>query len=111
MLDARRMEVYAAVFDSQGSCIMDSQPIIIEEHSFSELGTQDIVCIGDGAAKLKEVFKHREHIRLDPGDYLLARGLWRVALQKWEARDFADLAYVEPKYLKEFKATTPKKLV
>jgi len=110
MIDARRMEVYTALFDAS---LKESKPVsaeIIDEESFGkELEKGKIAFFGDGAAKCKEIIKHPNAIFLD--DFRVsAQGMISIAEQKFEAKMFEDVAYFEPYYLKDFVAGKPKKL-
>jgi tRNA threonylcarbamoyladenosine biosynthesis protein TsaB len=111
MLDARRMEVYGAIFDAGGALLQKSIPMVMDEKSFEELGDANIVCFGSGAEKLKELFASRPNVQFAGGAIPIMPGLFKSAGQAYASGQFADLAYLEPEYLKEYKAGTPKKLV
>ncbi|WP_370513155.1 tRNA (adenosine(37)-N6)-threonylcarbamoyltransferase complex dimerization subunit type 1 TsaB [Fulvivirga sp. M361] len=108
MLDARRMEVYTLLLDDQFNEIKVTHPLIVEEPPFSEyLDKQPVLFFGNGAGKCKEVIKHTNALFLD-GIEPSAVYVGDLAYQKFQSRSFEDLAYFEPYYLKEFKATKPK---
>lgn len=101
LIDARRMEVYCALFGKNQSPVSAK---IIDEHSFAkELASHKILFFGDGAAKCQEVITHpNAHFEL--GVYPSARSMIGLAHQKFLAQDFEGVAYYEPFYLKEFVA-------
>ena len=107
MIDARRMEVYTAVFEN-GRQITETAPAIIDENSFSEYLEQGpCLFIGDGAGKCADVIKHpNAHFRQC---FPKASAMLEPALAAYRAGNFKDVAYFEPFYLKEFVATVSKK--
>lgn len=111
MVDARRMEVYTAVFKKSGNGyvqITDTSPAIIDENSFSEiLADGTVLFIGDGAGKCSDVIRHQNasFTQCCPD----ARSMAAPAEKAFNERDFKDVAYFEPFYLKEFVATVSKK--
>ena len=111
MVDARRMEVYTAVFSSdEGSYAQDTEtaPAIIDETSFAEYLEQGpCLFIGDGAGKCADVIRHSNaHFHQC---WPKASAMLSPALAAYRAGDFKDVAYFEPFYLKEFVATVSKK--
>ncbi len=110
LLDARRMEVYSAVFNSERKQIRDTQAQIIDENSFSEyLEKGKVYFLGDGALKCKEFIHHDSAIFLE-GYFPSAKEMVELSYKKFVNRDFEDIAYFEPYYLKDFIAIKPKKL-
>ncbi len=108
MIDARRMEVYSSVFSVDGKQITDTEPNIIDENSYaSYLEQGKVLFIGDGAKKCADVIKHTNahFVNVNPK----ASAMHRPAVEKFVAKDFEDVAYFEPFYLKEFVATVSKK--
>ncbi len=105
MIDARRMEVYCAVYDKSNKPIKTTAAEIIDEHSFQELLEKNIVYFfGDGAAKCKEVLsKNANAIFLDHL-YPSALNMIVAAEQAFQHKQFEDVAYFEPFYLKDFVA-------
>ena len=107
MIDARRMEVYTAVFEN-GVQITETAPAIIDETSFAEYLEQGpCLFIGDGAGKCAEVIKH-------PNAHFCqccpkASAMLQPAMAAYKENRFEDVAYFEPFYLKEFVATVSKK--
>ena len=108
MIDARRMEVYTAVFTPEGKQLTETAPVIIDENSFAkELEDGPVLFIGDGAGKCADVIKHpnAHFCQCHPK----ASAMLSPALAALRAGDFKDVAYFEPFYLKEFVATVSKK--
>ena len=107
MVDARRMEVYTAVFEN-GKQVTETEPVIVDESSFAEYLEQGpCLFIGDGAGKCADVIKHpnAHFVQCCPN----ASSMLSPALAAYRAGDFKDVAYFEPFYLKEFVATVSKK--
>lgn len=110
MLDARRMEVYSAIFDHHYKQVRETQAEIITEDSFEALLDKHIIYfVGDGTEKCKEVIKHK-NARFLAESYPSAREMSVIADQKFQNKNFEDVAYFEPFYLKDFVAGKPKKL-
>jgi len=111
MIDARRMEVYTALFDMRMNTIKDTSAMIIDSHSFSkELNAHQVLFFGNGAFKLKGVIEHPGARII--GDFVAsARHMIPAAVEAYTNRTFEDTAYFEPFYLKDFVATTPKNKV
>ncbi len=108
MIDARRMEVYTAVFTPDGQQLTETSPVIVDENSFQEYLEQGpVLFIGDGAGKCADVVKHpnASFIQYHPK----ASAMLRPALKAYKEKRFEDVAYFEPFYLKEFVATVSKK--
>ncbi|TVZ58601.1 tRNA threonylcarbamoyladenosine biosynthesis protein TsaB [Flavobacteriaceae bacterium MAR_2010_105] len=102
MLDARRMEVYSAVFDSDHKQIRDIKAELLNENSFSEYLQQgNVYFIGSGVEKAKSIITHPNAIYIE--DKLpSANYMGKLAYRKFITNDFEDLAYFEPYYLKDF---------
>ncbi len=109
MIDARRMEVFCALIDTKNQWIRETEAVVVDEKSFGqELETHPIVFFGDGAAKCQSTINHPNAIFVDevrPS----AKYVGELAWEKFKQKQFEDVAYFEPFYLKEFVATTPKK--
>lgn len=111
MLDARRMEVYLEIFNASGDLLVPTEARVIDESSFDSYSGQNILLFGSGASKFKDFFKDHPNIHID-SDFVHSSTLMsEVAYNKFEAASFEDLIYFEPFYLKEFIATTPKKVI
>ncbi|MBQ2024574.1 MAG: tRNA (adenosine(37)-N6)-threonylcarbamoyltransferase complex dimerization subunit type 1 TsaB [Alistipes sp.] len=106
MIDARRMEVYAQVFNSNGSPINAVAAEIVTDQSFAEYRDSDssLVIFGSGAAKCADILGAKL-IDITPS----VRGMAAIAEKKFSSSDFVDVAYFEPYYLKDFVVTTSKK--
>jgi tRNA threonylcarbamoyladenosine biosynthesis protein TsaB len=112
MIDARRMEVYTALFDINNNVVEPVSAKIIDENSFSEnLKENKVLFYGDGADKCKEVLSTNSKAIFSEKGLPSAQYINRIALEKFNKKDFEDVAYFEPYYLKDFIATTPKKLL
>ena len=107
MVDARRMEVYARVFDTTGAPISEVKAEVIGGVSFAAWrdGKHPFVIFGNGARKCREALPDARFIEVAPS----ARGLARRAQEAFDAGRFEDLAYFEPFYLKDFVVTASKK--
>ena len=112
MIDARRMEVYTAVYDKNLQCILPVQPKILDETSYNEyLNQGKVLFFGNGAEKFKQIITHQNAF-FDLSDELPnAVPVVELALKKYKDKDFENLAYFDPQYIKAFQATTPKKLI
>ncbi|MDC6367291.1 MULTISPECIES: tRNA (adenosine(37)-N6)-threonylcarbamoyltransferase complex dimerization subunit type 1 TsaB [Flavobacteriaceae] len=110
VLDARRMEVYSAVFDENYNEIRETRAEIVDENSFVNFTShQKIHLIGNGAAKCKEVLSYHSNFHFDADVMPSAREMTRIAFEKYQAKQFEDVAYFEPFYLKDFVVHTKKK--
>lgn len=110
MTDARRMEVYTALFNSSGEFVGDTTAEILEENMHEEiLKNNHIFFAGTGAEKASTIIKNPNAVFLY-GFKANAVGMISTAYQYFEAGKFENTAYFEPFYLKDFIATKPKKL-
>lgn len=109
MLDARRMEVYSAVYDGNHKQVRETQAQILESTSFEKyLEDGKVYFIGNGVAKFREICKHSNAVFVE--DKLpSSKELCLLAYQKFKASDIEDVAYFEPYYLKDFIAGVKKK--
>lgn len=108
MIDARRMEVYSAIFDANVKKIRAVEAEIITAESFSEIDSK-VYFIGDCAAKCKTVLTKENFIFLDTIVYPSAKEMSALSFEKFQNNDTVDVAYFEPYYLKDFMATASKK--
>ncbi len=99
MLDARRNEVYCEIFDSELKSIKPLSADILDESSYQSF--EPFVCFGDGAEKMSSQWEHRK-ILFDVSIKLSAVGQVAMAYEKFNQKDFEDVAYFTPLYLKEF---------
>ena len=110
LLDARRMEVYSAVFNSNYEQVRDTKAEIITEDSFSDyLANGKVHFIGNGAEKCKGVITHENAVFYDEIYFPSAKKMIAIGMDKHKKNDTEDVAYFEPYYLKDFVTTTPKK--
>src|ERR1700744_3394536 len=103
MIDARRMEVYTAIFDTGNERIRATSAEIIDENSFSDLlQSNKILFFGDGAMKCADVLSKNDNAIFMPDFLNSASHLTQKAFEKFIAGEFEDVAYFEPYYLKDF---------
>lgn len=103
MIDARRMEVYCMVLDHHLNVIQDTKAKIIDESSFSDLlENHQIIFFGDGAEKTLKIIGKNTRAHFIENFFPQAAYIGAMAYQKYREKDFEDLAYFEPFYLKEF---------
>lgn len=108
MIDARRMEVYTAVYSADGKRLTEVEAKIIGPDSFEEyLQKGKVLFLGDGALKCKEVIGHPNALFREA--FPLAKDMAKLAQKAFEEGKFENLAYFEPFYLKDFIATVSKK--
>lgn len=111
MIDARRMEVYAAVYDRALKEVRGVQADIVDEQSYLEfLEQHPVYFFGNGAEKCKEKITH-PNARFLPDVHPLAKWMFPLAERQMFDEKFEDVAYFEPFYLKEFVASKPKNLL
>lgn len=112
MLDARRMEVYCAIYNSSGERIGDIEAKVLEQQSFESYfrDFSQIIFIGDGAQKFSTLLDNE---KLSKSKFLDIRPdaqyMANLTHQKWNKKEFKDIAYFEPFYLKDFVAGVSKK--
>ncbi len=111
MIDARRMEVYTAVYDRALREVQPTQALVIDENSFRELlDAHPVYFMGNGAEKCRETIQH-PNAHFIEGIVPKAKNMIPLAEQAMAREEFEDVAYFEPFYLKEFVATQSKKLL
>jgi len=111
MMDARRMEVYSALYDGNLNEIEPASSLIINEDSFQNQTDQnDILFFGSGIIKCKAFIRASNVVYVEDV-YPSALNMTNEAEKAYHRLEFADIAYFEPVYLKEFQATTPKNKV
>jgi tRNA threonylcarbamoyladenosine biosynthesis protein TsaB len=103
MIDARRMEVFTAVYDKNLHPVIPPAAMIIDSESFGELKSHTIVINGSGGEKLKNITNNKNFIFLS--SHQTAADLAKLSIQHFDNKLFANLAYCEPLYLKEFYTT------
>lgn len=108
MIDARRMEVYTALYNSQGKQLESISAEIIDEKFLSGyLENHKILFFGNGAEKCKGQITHPNALFIGP-EKTSAQFMENIAEEKYNKKEFEDVAYFEPFYLKNFVATIPK---
>ena len=109
MIDARRMEVFCAMYDTNGLEIRATEAKIIEADAFAQdLAQKSILFLGDGAAKCREILAESPQAIVLENRLSSASSMGHVAWQKFQTGQFEDLVTFEPFYLKNFVATKPK---
>ena len=104
MIDARRMEVYCAGYSINGSELFAPKAVVVSNDAF--LNIEECVLFGDGADKLVELSFTNQKIKIIEGIKPSASSMSSIAFQKFESKQFQDIVYFEPFYLKEFGETT-----
>lgn len=109
MLDARRMEVYHAIFDSSGKTVKETSAEVITAESFSDFPDDvKIIFFGDGSDKCRDVIKHPGAVFIE--SFRISAAHMRIpVVRAFEEKRFEDVAYFEPFYLKDFIASKPVK--
>ena len=103
MIDARRMEVFTAVFDTNGGRVRETAAEIIDENSFSDLlKDKKILFFGDGAEKCRTILSGTPNAIFFPGFINSAAYLTTKAAEKFRKKEFENVGYFEPYYLKDF---------
>lgn len=109
MIDARRMEVYTAVFDENNTTIENTSAKIIDETSFiNYLKKNKTYFLGDGASKCKETITHENAVFVED-HFPSAKEMASLSYAKFQQEKFEDVAYFEPFYLKDFIVIPEKK--
>jgi len=103
MIDARRMEVFSALFDENNNEVRGVQADVVDEQTYAKFLVNEVLFFGDGALKCKEIISHK-NAQFIEGIYPSAKHLGILANAKFENKDFEDVAYFEPYYLKDFVA-------
>lgn len=101
MIDARRMEVFGAIYNQQLQAIVPEQSILLSSAYLEDLLSKGaVLCVGSGVAKTKTLLSHPQLFFSDA--HYSIQDCMILATQKWEAKAFEDLAYASPAYLKDF---------
>lgn len=110
MIDARRMEVYTAAFDFALDYVMPQQALILTPESFSDLisSGRTILMFGNGSLKARELI-NASNVRFIPDIHPIAIDMIALAEKAYSRREFMDIAYSVPNYIKDFQASLPKK--
>jgi len=110
MIDARRMEVYSAVYTTEKKQLAPIAARIIESTSFDIYAGQSVVLFGEGANKFETLFASNAQVAVFSNFLSIATYQISAAVDAYRRRQFEDVAYFEPYYLKDFIPTIPKKL-
>jgi tRNA threonylcarbamoyladenosine biosynthesis protein TsaB len=103
MIDARRMEVFTAIYDAQLFQIMEPSAMILTENSFKEIAEkQPIYFLGSGTEKFKNVANNSSKNNHFSDENISSESLAKFSWKKYEKNDFENLAYSKPLYIKEF---------
>lgn len=108
MIDARRMEVYAAILDPQNeTTVVETQAVILEPDTFQSIN-QKLIAFGNGAMKWQETCHHPLIEFSEAHPFPEAKNMGLLALKQFQNKVFAPIVTTEPNYLKEFMGTKPK---
>jgi tRNA threonylcarbamoyladenosine biosynthesis protein TsaB len=99
MIDARRMEVFSAIYNSNGEGIKSISADILDESSYEAF--LPFTVVGDAVSKVKPIWENRG-IQFDEACIASARGQVKIGFEKFQKQEFEDVAYFEPFYLKDF---------
>lgn len=111
MIDARRMEVYSAIYDRALKPLRETRADVVDGDTYREfLDNHPVYFFGNGAAKCMETINH-PNAHLIEGIEPLAKYMFPLAERKWVQKEYEDVAYFVPFYLKDFVAKMPKKLI
>lgn len=113
MIDARRMEVYTAAYDFGLCRLMEPQPYILDEGSYAGLldTGRPVLFFGNGSEKARRLLDSAPNAVFVPNVVPLAVDMVALAELRHSRREFLDLAYSVPEYLKDFQATKPRRLI
>ena len=103
MIDARRMEVFSALYDSNNKQVRGVQADVVDENTYTEFLADETIFFGDGSLKCQEIINHK-NAKFIEGINPSAKNLGILANTKFENKDFENVAYFEPYYLKDFVA-------
>lgn len=108
MIDARRMEVYCAIYNSKLEEVVETRPEVLTEDSFKDLITSGkVMFFGDGSQKSIPLLGENPNAIYIDSVFPNAESMGVLAAAKFEKQQFEDVAYFEPFYLKEFLVTKP----
>jgi tRNA threonylcarbamoyladenosine biosynthesis protein TsaB len=101
MIDARRMEVFTAIYDKNHQQIRNTLAEVIDENSYQEI-SEKIHLVGDGTEKFKKTLTHEKFIFHSDVIFPSTKEMSELSFEKYKKSDFVDVAYFEPYYLKDF---------
>ena len=109
MIDARRMEVYTAFFNDKLERTSETEALVVDENSFMDLKQNNhLYLFGDGADKLASLFENEANITVVEKFHCSAAYMAKLADEAFKNKQFVDVAYFEPFYLKNFVPGMPK---
>ena len=108
MIDARRTEVFASIYDKDNNEVREIRADIVDQHTYDDFLKDKILFFGDGAQKCKLIINNSNAHFLD-GVFPCAKDMGVLGFEKFASKDFEDVAYFEPYYLKDFVAREKKK--
>jgi tRNA threonylcarbamoyladenosine biosynthesis protein TsaB len=112
MLDARRQEVYTALYRADGTEVLAPTNLILDAEALAEhLAHSPLLCFGSGAAKFQALVGNQPNALFLAGVQPSAVSTGELALASYQRQQFQDVAYYEPFYLKEVYTTTPKSII
>lgn len=111
MQDARRMEVYTCLLNQDLEKIQETNALVVDENSFDEIKDKRLAFFGDGAMKCEEALAHLPQATFFSDIVPSSKYMGLEANEKYKKKEFEDVAYFVPFYLKNFVAGMPKKLV
>jgi len=111
MIDARRMEVYTAIYDASLHAIVEPQAMILNEQTVADLpiGNHPLVVMGNGSDKARQLFADIPNASFIADVKPVAIDMMALSEKAYREQAFADVAYSTPLYLKEFQVTKSKK--
>lgn len=110
IIDARRMEVYSAVYDQHYTLVRDVQADILEDNPFEKyLNENTVVFVGDAVVKARNIILHKNAV-FSNERYPSAQQMHDIAFQKFITKNFENIAYFEPFYLKDFIVVSKKSM-
>ena len=101
MIDAKRMEVFAGIYDNDNNEIREIRADIVNEETYIDYLNKRVLFFGDGAIKCKEAINNK-NAKFIEGIYPSAKNLGSLSYQKFLNKEFEDMAYFTPYYLKDF---------
>jgi tRNA threonylcarbamoyladenosine biosynthesis protein TsaB len=108
MIDARRMEVFASIYDDQNNEVREIKADIVDKYTYAQFLKDKVLFFGDGALKCKEIIDTPNAHFVD-GVFPSAKDMGVLAFEKFTNNEFEDIAYFEPYYLKDFVVGIKKK--
>ena len=108
MIDARRMEVFASIYDQSNNEVREIRADIVDESTYAQFLKDKVLFFGDGALKCKAIINNPNAHFID-GVFPSAKDMGILGFEKFANKDFEDIAYFEPYYLKDFVAGEKKK--